>query len=262
MDLVVTWVNMSDPRWIRVANAPGGDLQDVEADHGFSQQYPYNPSGRSLAGNFLELKYCLRSMAKFGLMKYVRHVHVVHSDLHDPPNYLKNHPRLKFVPHSVIFRGVPGNPLPTMSRNAIDSRFHHIPGLADWFLRLDDDFYLLQPVQPRDFWREAKLVVHGQIVPCEQASDGYSGAMANSACLLQERFGTKYQRRYLDHWPVMSYRPAIEELEALFKDRWLATAEHALDRSSDIFWGAITQMYMVRLPHLARSCMYAYMCQR
>jgi len=57
MDLVVTWLNSSDPRWIKVANAPGGDLQDVELDFGYAQTVPYNPKKQNLADNFQELKY-------------------------------------------------------------------------------------------------------------------------------------------------------------------------------------------------------------
>ena len=57
MDLVVTWLNSSDPRWIKVANAEGGTLQDVELDFGYAQTVPYNPKKLNLAGNFLELKY-------------------------------------------------------------------------------------------------------------------------------------------------------------------------------------------------------------
>ena len=155
----------------------------------------------------------LRSMVKHGLMKYVRHVHIVHSDLYDPPNFLKkDHPRLKFVPHSKIFAGVPGNPLPTQSRNAIDSRLHHIPGLSDWFLRLDDDFFLLQEVEPTDFFRDGKMVVHGQHIRCSPTHDGgYTHAMSNSACLLAKKFGEQ-PRYYEDHWPTMAFRPAVSEM--------------------------------------------------
>ena len=80
---------------------------------------------------------------------------------------------------------------------------------------------------------------------CGAAVNGYNGAMANSVCLLEKKFGVK-QRYYQDHWPTMAFRPAIEELESMFTDEWLRTAMCGpLDCSTDLFWGSITQMYMV-----------------
>ena len=254
IDLIVTWVNMSEPRWLAVANAPGGTMAESDYDHGFTSTEPYNPLGADLSTNFVELKYCLRSVEKFGLMKYVRKIHIVHSDLYDPPNYLrKNHSRLHFVPHSTIFAHLPKDVrdkgLPTFSRNSIDSQLHHIPGLSDWFLRLDDDFFMTADLVEEDFWKGGKMQVHGKAItqtvsaPCARGSDSYYGPMAVASCLLREKFGSK-TRRYTDHYPVLGFRPAIEEMEALWGDRFALTASTTEDDPSDIYWSAFTTMYL------------------
>lgn len=255
MDLVVTWLNSSSPDWLAVANTPGHSWGDsIDYKNGFKSALPYNPLHHDLSTNFVELKFCLRSLVKYGLMKYIRKIHIVHSDLYAPPNYLKkNHPRLQFVPHSVIFSHLPADVrakgLPTFSRTAIDSQLHHIPGLADWFIRLDDDFFMTGPLVKTDFWKAGKMQVHGSTIspvaePCLRGSDTYTGPMQVSACLLKKKFGRK-TRRYTDHTPVMGFRPAIEEMETVWADRFQATASRSEDNPADIFWSAFTTMYMV-----------------
>jgi hypothetical protein len=265
MDLIVTWLNSSAPGWLAVANGPGGSLAWSDYDKGFKSKQPYNPRHHDLSTNFVELKYCLRSLEKHGLMKYIRKIHIVHSDLYAPPNYLKkDHPRLQFVPHSVTFAHLPADVrakgLPTFSRTSIDSQLQHIPGLADWFLRLDDDFFMTNTLVKTDFWKAGKIQVHGGTIspvaaPCVRGSDTYIGPMQVAACLLGEKFGSK-KRRYTDHAPVMGFRPAIEEMEKLWAARFKATASRTEDDPADIFWSAFTTMYMVdtgRAEHSGKS---------
>ena len=163
-----------------MANSPGGVLAWSDYDNGFKSRQPYNPRGEDLSTNFVELKYCLRALKKWGLMKYVRKIHIVHSDLYDPPNYLrKDHPRIQFVPHSVTFAHLPADVrakgLPTFSRTSIDSQLHHIPDLADWFIRLDDDFFMTGSLVESHFWKGGKMQVYGDVIdpappPCTKGA--------------------------------------------------------------------------------------------
>ena len=80
LDLVVTWLNSSSPDWLAVTSSGYLALSDSNDD--FASAQPYNPLHHDLSTNFVELKYCLRSLEKFGLMKFIRKIHIVHSDLH------------------------------------------------------------------------------------------------------------------------------------------------------------------------------------
>jgi hypothetical protein len=101
VDLVIPWVNTSHDPWIRAnleASLRANAFPEFNAQE---KPFAYNPANQSLADNFVELKYVLRSCKAHGLMKYVRHIHIVHSDLHPGPSYLDGtHPQLSFVPHS------------------------------------------------------------------------------------------------------------------------------------------------------------------
>ena len=74
-----------------------------------------------------ELKYALRALERFGMIEHIRirNIYVVYSDTHiysgervGPPSFLKrDHPRLKFVPHSEIL--FEENNLPALNRAQI-----------------------------------------------------------------------------------------------------------------------------------------------
>ena len=93
------------------------------------------------------------------------------------------------------------------------------------------------------------MQVYGDVIypaspPCTKGSDTYTGPMSVASCLLQQKFGRK-TRRYVDHTPVMGFRPAIEEMEKIWPDRFQETASRTEDDPADIFWSALSTMYMV-----------------
>jgi len=76
-----------------------------------------------------------------GFAKYVRDVYIVHSDFHEPPNYLdRSDSKIHFVKHSDI---IPAQELPTLDRNHIKAHLHNIPGLREWYFQGDDDCMLV-----------------------------------------------------------------------------------------------------------------------
>ena len=157
------------------------------------------------------------------------------------------------MPHSVTFAHLPADVrakgLPSFSRAAIESQLHHIPDLADWFIRLDDDFFMTSPLVKTDFWKAGKVQVHGPSIrpapaPCTRGSDAYNGPFQVAACLLRGKIGNR-TRHYTDHASVMGFRPAIEEMERLWPDRFQATASRKWSSPADIYCCAFTTMYMV-----------------
>jgi len=72
--------------------------------------------------------------------------------------------RIRVVDHSEIFRGFEEN-LPTFNSSTILSVLWRIDDLAENFLFLNDDFALLQPVKPTDFFIDDKVVLRGKWRP-------------------------------------------------------------------------------------------------
>merc|ERR1712008_502373 len=64
-----------------------------------------------------------------------------------------------------------------------------------------------------------------------------------AGCLLEEKFGKK-RRFFIDHWPVIAFRPAIEKMEATWRDRWEATAACPRAKPGNLNWAAFTTMYL------------------
>src|SRR5437868_13546377 len=72
--------------------------------------------------------------------------------------------KIKLVDHKDIFVGNE-HCLPTFNTRSITSLLWKIPDLADQFIFLNDDFIVVRPVQPEDFFRESKMVLRGSWHP-------------------------------------------------------------------------------------------------
>jgi len=99
---------------------------------------------------------------------WLRRIHIV-TDRQTPSliKALENTPyrdRIRVVDHSEIFRGFEEN-LPTFNSSTILSVLWRIDDLAENFLFLNDDFALLQPVKPTDFFIDDKVVLRGKWRP-------------------------------------------------------------------------------------------------
>ncbi|XP_015117764.1 N-acetylglucosamine-1-phosphotransferase subunits alpha/beta [Diachasma alloeum] len=132
IDVVYTWVNGSDPKFIK-------DLK----------KYVPVSNVNSAASRFNdkdELRYSLRSLEMYA--PWVRHVYIVTNG--QIPNWLDmDNPRMTLVTHGDIFPNK--SHLPTFSSPAIESHIHKIPGLSDKFLYFNDDVLLGSEVWPEDF---------------------------------------------------------------------------------------------------------------
>lgn len=136
IDVVYTWVNGSDPKF----------LEDL-------QKYVPVTDVNVAASRFDdkdELRYSLRSLELYA--PWVRHVYVVTNG--QIPSWLDmDNPRLTLITHRDIF--LDRNDLPSFSSPAIESHIHRIPGLSDKFLYFNDDVLLGAEVWPEDFVTKA-----------------------------------------------------------------------------------------------------------
>jgi Stealth protein CR2, conserved region 2/Stealth protein CR3, conserved region 3 len=216
IDVVLTWVDYSDPRYCEVV-------------------YGREPACQ---GDFVELKYVLRSYEALGFPRHLGRIHVVHSDLHPPPAYLRSgHPQLTFVKHSQIVRSP--EHLPLRTREAIVSNLHRIPGLSEWYLFSADDNVAMQPWETlsRFLWQSpspfrrggGRLVILTEdwIQREHQRADvpgaGWLNGVVTSTSLLARRFGRR--RRHVDaHAPHLMSRRTMAELEATWPEHLERTA--------------------------------------
>ena len=201
VDIVYTWVDDSDPEWRRRRSSvsPVGELS-TDALH----------TGRTRSRD--ELRYSLRSVASHA--GWFRHIWLV-TDGQRPP-WLADHPRLTVVSHRDIFSD-PGV-LPTFNSHAIESQLHHIDGLSEHFVYLNDDVFIGRPIRPETFFTSnglakftvAPIAIDRQLEPARL--NGAMLAARNNRELLAAEFGRSITNR-IQHIPHAHRRSSLAELE-------------------------------------------------
>ena len=190
IDVVILWVDGSDPAWQAEKSR---FLPPANAD--CDSQNRYRDWGL--------LPYWFRAMEQFA--PWVRTIHFVTWG-HIPAFLNPNHPKLHIVRHEDF---IPREYLPTFSSHTIEMNIHRIPGLSEHFLYFNDDMFLLQPMQPRDFFRDGLPCTYGGEVPWQfQGHIGtWEHAVVNNLGVINRHFPKRnavrsHGRKYLDH----SYR--------------------------------------------------------
>jgi hypothetical protein len=240
IDVVYTWVDGADPEWQRRkarALADNAWVGDVSGQAANDSRYASRD----------ELRYSLRALHCFA--PWVRRVFLVTDD--QVPSWLdRAHPRLTVVGHREIF-GDTGR-LPTFNSQAIESRLHRIPGLAEHSLYLNDDVILGRPVTPdlfftpgglTKFFASAARVDTAPRGPADRPADS---AAKNNRRLIQETFGRMLTRKMM-HTPHPSRRGVIAEIEERFAEQVAATAGHQFRHPDDISLLSSLQQYYAYL---------------
>ena len=152
IDAVITWVDGADP-------THKAKLDMYLASIGGVRPRAASPARFNSVG---EIEYCVVSLLRFA--PWLRTIFIV-SDQQRPEFMSKligtdYESRVKVIDHSVIFTGYEQY-LPTFNSMSISTMLWRIPGLAERFLFLNDDFALIRPVEPAAFFRGEKVVLHG-----------------------------------------------------------------------------------------------------
>ncbi len=153
VDAVITWVDGSDPAHRRKLAAYLGKLP--HARPAAADATRFDDSG--------EIEYCIASLLRFA--PWLGTIFIV-SDAQSPALLqqlagTRFAERVRVVDHREIFRGYERY-LPTFSNRAIEAMLWRIPGLAEHFLYLNDDFQLIQPVAVEDFFSANGVVLRGR----------------------------------------------------------------------------------------------------
>lgn len=210
VDYVFSWVNGNDPDWQAMYRKykPGVD------NDGNNQSRFHNRD---------ELKFSLRSLEAYA--PWVRRIHVVSNCA--PPAWLDTqHPRVRWVTHEEVFNS---EDLPTFSSHAIESRLHHIEGLANHFIYSNDDFLLTRPAKKSDFFEpnglcRLKLERWGSVHGTPKAGDpDYLNAGRNCQALLERDFGVSSTQLH-HHAPQALRIDIMREMEDRYAEEFARTA--------------------------------------
>jgi len=155
VDAVVAWVDGADPTHLVKRSKVLGQGIDFDA-----LTIPAGVDPTRFENNN-EIEYCLRSIRRFA--PWVRTIHLVTDQ--QCPGFLTEAERARLgvslVDHQVIFRGYE-EALPTFNSLSIESVLHRIPGIASRYLYLNDDFILMSPTTPSDFFWKDAVVLRGE----------------------------------------------------------------------------------------------------
>lgn len=152
IDAVLTWVDGEDPAHAarRRQYDPGFGAAGTEATRFASRD---------------EIRFSLLALLRYA--PWLRCIHIV-TDQQTPAIVQElwdadpaNRTRIRIVDHRAIYRGHESL-LPVFSGRTIESALYRIPDLAEQYIYLNDDFFLIRTVQPSDFFTQTGPVLRGR----------------------------------------------------------------------------------------------------
>jgi hypothetical protein len=171
IDIVYLWVDGADPQW--------------QARRQSAQQRSDGGDGRArygdVAGRYRdngELRYNLRALQRF----FPAHgkVHIVTDG--QQPSWLRPGPDLCVIDHRSL---IPAGALPVFDSGHIESYLHHIPGLSERYIYLNDDVFLGAPFDPAWWFSNAGVAVFKEaaLLPDYPATQAHESALVNASLL-------------------------------------------------------------------------------
>ena len=149
IDIVMIWVDGSDPIWRAKKNEYQGKNTDADIVDAGDERYQ----------DWDNLRYWFRGVEKF--MPWVHRVYFV-TEGHIPKWLNLNAEKLVHVKHSDY---IPEEYLPTFSSHPIELNLHRIKGLSERFIYFNDDMFVIRPMSKGMFFQGMKPVhparIHG-----------------------------------------------------------------------------------------------------
>lgn len=206
IDVVYTWVDDDDPDWQkRKADAHGElDLKSINE----------TAINASRFNNREELRYSLRSLEMYA--DWVNHIYIV-TDRQVPEWLNVDNPKITVVDHSEIFADT--SALPVFNSHAIESQLHHIPGLSDKYVYMNDDIVFLRPTNPSLFFygngnsKFFKSTAPLDLAPPSARDLPVLSAAKHNRELIEQTFGRTITNK-LKHTPHPQQKSVLERLEA------------------------------------------------
>lgn len=225
IDAVYLWVDGADPAWRQrrddALRAVGRKAPSEATDN-----YRFRELG--------ELKFAMRSLEYFA--PWIRRVYLL-TDQQRPDWLVQDESVITVVDHRDIWDDQ--SMLPVFNSHAISARLHHIPGLADAYLYINDDMFLGSPVLPRQFFSASgQPIFHNtsSTLPDSALRPGlptHDNARHNAVRLVTEASGLRPTRLFM-HSPYAQSRAWQLELEARYPDWYTRTAASRFRARSDL----------------------------
>jgi len=179
IDVVIPWVDDSDPEWIASRDKYMGE---------------YHENKKHLAHYFRDwdtLRYVFRSIEKH--MPWVRYIHFLTCG-HIPKWMNTENPKLKIHRHADFFSK--DSALPVFSARPIEMNLMNIPGLAEHFIYFNDDTFVARPTPPERFFHNGlpldylvlDLPRGGWLYDHIRTKDPYAQTVRNSISLLSKKY--------------------------------------------------------------------------
>lgn len=204
IDVVISWVDGNDPLH-KQKMAPYLDPIARKSDD-IAGPTRYNSVG--------EIYYCVSSIFRFA--PFVRKIFIVTDNqnpgIHDfiKKNFPESNIKIEIIDHKVIFRDYEEY-LPVFNSRAVETCIHRIPDLSENYVYLNDDFFLIRPVEPTDWYAGDKIIAYGHwrsilggrllwlIKPMKNKHKpvGFKDGMIMGA----RKYGKKWKYFHLDHMP-------------------------------------------------------------
>ncbi|MDA7557776.1 stealth family protein [Flavobacteriaceae bacterium] len=150
IDAVILWVDGNDEKHKRKISPYILDKKKIKSNK-FRTRYD----------QVNEIKYTIDSILKFA--PYINRIHIITDN--QIPKFLKNNTKyqdkITVVDHTTIFNGYETY-LPTFNCRPIETCMYRIPGLSEHFIYFNDDFFLINPTVPEDFFCEGLPVLRGK----------------------------------------------------------------------------------------------------
>lgn len=224
IDIVYTWVDGADIDW---------QLQKAKYARMYGRGMSENDAmALQRFRNRDELLYSLRSIHKYA--PFVNHIYIVTCG--QVPSWLRPHPKITVISHQQIFRS--HDDLPTFNSQAIEANLHRIPNLSEFFLYFNDDVFLGDYVEPRDFFTDdgkIKVFLGTKASPAGALKQGelsYHSAWKNTNTLLDTTF--KQETRYhLLHTPDAFRKSVTQSCEQWFSSIFENVSSHKFRMSCD-----------------------------
>lgn len=215
IDAVYTWVDGDDPVWVNSKRRREAELAGTE----YHEEANHEARFRSRD----ELKYSLRSLQMYA--PWFRKIFIVTAG--QIPSWLDtSDSRIEVVDHKDIYPD--GDYLPTFNSNSIISRLHHIPGLSEHYVYINDDVFFGRDLGPERFFTPtgiAKVSPSNNRRPFGEATlldEPHFNLTRNIRRLLKERFGVTVSRA-IKHTPHPQLKSVHFEMEADFKKEYEQT---------------------------------------
>lgn len=223
IDVVYTWVDGSDPAWLQRRSETAVPNDRLSAD----ALDPARTTDRE------ELRYSLRSISMYA--SWVNRIWLVTDG--QVPAWLRDHPKITVIDHREIFTDQAA--LPTFNSHAIESQLHHIPGLSEHFLYLNDDVFFGRPVRPEQFFHGngiARFMISPVAIerdPIPGRLNGAAHAARQNRAFLEAAVGRTITHR-LQHVPHAHIARALRQLEEEHQPVISAVAHSRFRSSEDV----------------------------